>query len=101
LGIAVMAARKDVLSPLHVNVVSQIAGRYQTPEFVGVRTGRYSAKHLLVQAALVPTDGVHPDSQARELLRAAVSEAERWARERGLADSLRDLHFLVDRVTTT
>jgi lysophospholipase L1-like esterase len=67
-----------------------------------VRTGRYSAKqrHLLVQAALVPTDGVHPDAQARELLRAAVSEAERWARERGLADSLPGLHSLVDRVSS-
>jgi len=101
LGNAVMAARDGVRSPLNVNVVFQIAGRYLTPEFAGVRAGRYSAKqrHLLVQAALVPAEIEHPDSQARDLLRAAVAEAERWAQVRGLADSLPELHALVERVT--
>ena len=101
LGNAVMAAREGVQSSLNVNVVYLIAGRYLSPEFSGARTGRYSARqrHLLVQVALVPTDGVHPDEQVHELLRVAVVEAERWAQERRVAVSLPELRDLVDRVT--
>ncbi len=101
LGLAVRSARDDVESPLSVNVVYQIAGRHLTPDFSGVRTGRYSAGNrlLLVQAAFVPDPALDPDVEARRLLQLAATEAEHWAHDHNLADSLPALRALVDLVT--
>jgi hypothetical protein len=56
LGRRVIEVREGVTSPLAVNVVYQIPGRFLEPEFAGVRTGRFSRKEarLLVQVALPP-----------------------------------------------
>jgi hypothetical protein len=104
LGRAVAAAREGTVAPLNVNVVFQVSGNYTEPEFAGVRTGRYqrSTNQLLVQAAVPASmiaDGSRdPDATVRELLRLAIADAETWARQRRLAESLESLHVLAERV---
>lgn len=69
-GRAVRLQREGVVSPLNVNVVFHIGGRFQMPEFEGVRTGTYSKRdrHLMVQAALVPDQTPHARGEVLRLL---------------------------------
>lgn len=100
LGASVRERRGGVESPLNVNVVFQVPGRLLQCEFEGVRTGRYdrSQRHLLVQAA-VPVDRYEEaESVSRELLRAAVDEAERWAIRKRISDGLPQLRELAEEL---
>lgn len=94
----VIAARAGVTSPLRVNAVFFVRGDVSPSlDFTGVRTGRFSRKdaHLMVQAA-VPEGDVEDRTQALlELLRAAIDEAETFARRRRVADNLAGLRALV------
>ena len=101
LGRAVIAERAGVTSPVNINVVFHLAGRHLTPDFTGVRTGRYrkADSHLMVQASLFPEQVTDAEAEVSRLLREAVAEAEQWAKRRHLADSLDRLAALVGRVT--
>ena len=102
LGLRVQRQRAGIESPLNVNVVFQLAGRHDTPDFRGVRTGRYSKSRnwLLVQAAVFPEEVTDAQAEMARLLVDAVAEAETWAKRRGIADALEGLtrlvHSLVD-----
>ncbi len=100
LGRAVMAGREGVTSPLNLNVVFHLAGRYLSPEFTGTRTGRYRKADnlLMVQAALFPHEVADAGAEVHRLLRVAVAEAEQWAQRRRLATSLDALTALVERL---
>jgi hypothetical protein len=90
LGKQVMGAREGVESPLRVNVVFHVDGKLVPNEFTGVRTGRFSKSdsHLLVQAA-VPAGPVEDRRRVLlALLTEGIREAEAFARERGIAESL-------------
>ena len=82
----VIHERGGVTSPLAVHVVYQIPGEHARPDFVGVRTGRFSRKdlRLLVQVALPPEPSADADAEALAMLREAVSLAEDFARKAGL-----------------
>lgn len=101
LGLAVADARTDTTTPLSVNVIFQVAGRYTYPDFEGVRTGRFNpkTKHLLVQAAIpaiiVADHDQDPDSTVRALLVLAIDEAEAWAHRKHVADNLESLRAIV------
>lgn len=95
----VIALRHGVVSPLNVNVVFHVDGHLLPPvDFEGVRTGKFSRRsmHLMVQAA-VPRDEVD-DRRAvlLGLLRAAATEAEAFARHRGIAADLNEIRGIVD-----
>lgn len=94
--------RKDVRSPLHVNVVYHVDGRLVSNEFQGVRTGRFDRRtpELMVQAAVSLTPSDDRRGVLVNLLREAVEEAERFARRKGLADELKELRGLIDRVSS-
>lgn len=101
LGRRVIAVREGVTSPLAVNVVYQIPGHHLEPEFVGVRSGRFSRKdaRLLIQVALPPEPSLEPDQDVRALLREAVELAEDFARQEGMiVGELDGLRGLLDRV---
>jgi hypothetical protein len=98
----VASLRRGVQSPLRVNVVLQIPGEVLTPDFSGVRTGRYSPKErlLLVQAA-VPKDATSSDTRIvlLMLLEAAIEEAEAFAQRRAITSQpLESLRRLVAQV---
>jgi hypothetical protein len=59
-------------------------GRFASPEFSGVRTGRCRKADglLMIQAALIPEQVADADAEVRRLLLAAVDEAELWAQRR-------------------
>ncbi len=93
--------RAGVISPLAVNVVYQIPGEHVSPDFTGVRTGRFSKKNreLLIQVALPSEPSGDPYMEALALLCDAVNEAERFARQQGLVESrLVELHELLGRL---
>jgi hypothetical protein len=101
LGRRVIRARQDVETPLSVNVVYQVPGRFLSPDFIGVRTGRFSKQEvlLLVQVALPPVPSDDAMSDAIALLSEAVGVAEHFGRARGLVDGeLIGLRELVERV---
>jgi len=84
-------------SPLRVNVVYHVDGRLARNEFEGVRTGRFNkAKDLLVVQAATPGG---PSDARREtlinLLSDAVTEAEKYAKKKNIADSLPVIRELV------
>lgn len=97
----VVNVREGVTSPLAVNVVYQIPGEHVSPDFTGVRSGRFSKKgpKLLVQVALPPEPIGDPDEEALALLLEAVNVAERLARQKGLVESrLVELRELLRRL---
>ncbi|GAA4361697.1 hypothetical protein [Angustibacter luteus] len=85
----------EVNSPILVNAVLHVDGRIVPNEFTGVRTGRYD-RHthvLVVQVAMgnhAPVDGDRRTVLVN-LVADALDEAERYAKRRGLADSLPEL----------
>lgn len=93
LTLDVATVTRDVDSPLKVNVIFQVPGNILKPDFEGVRTGHYSKKEasLIVQAALPEDAPDDIEGHLKRLLVAAVDEAERWARRRGVASDLRSL----------
>jgi hypothetical protein len=82
----VQAVRGSADSPLRLNVVFHIPGEIWGPDFVGIRTGRYSEKdrHLMVQVAL--PEGDYSTSVVENLLWSAVAEAENLGHRRKLFD---------------
>lgn len=100
LGLRVGTLRAGVESPLNLNVVFQVPGEVAKPDFQGVRTGRYSkADRLLMIQVALPED-VPPDSDAHlvEAAYAAIDEAERWAKQRGIAEDLTPVREILDRL---
>ena len=82
----VIEVRTGVTTPLAVNVVYQIPGEHAQPDFVGVRSGRFSRKdlRLLVQVALPPEPMADADAEARAYLDRALDVAADYARKEGL-----------------
>ena len=99
---AVIDARpNEAASPLNVNVVFHVDGRLVPNEFTGVRTGRFDrkARHLMVQAAVPP--GAPDPRVLQALLMDAIDEAERFARDRSIADDLSALREIAERASIT
>jgi hypothetical protein len=99
LGRRVVAMRDGLSSPLAINVVYQIPGRFLEPEFEGVRSGRFSRKEalLLIQVALPNNPDADASFEVRRLLRDAVALAEDFARQEGMIEAeLSELRVLVD-----
>jgi hypothetical protein len=101
---AIKSARDATVSPLNINVVFHVSGKYTEPEFEGVRTGTFkrSTSHLMMQAA-VPASMIadasrDPDASVRELLLLAIAEAQTWARRKRLADNLDSIRLLAETV---
>ncbi|HVF75524.1 MAG TPA: hypothetical protein VM938_10790 [Acidimicrobiales bacterium] len=84
----VAEVRDSYSSPFNVNVVFHVpAGRDFTPEFEGIRSGRFSRKErtLMVQVAI--PEGApegEPDQEVRRLLLGAIDLAEDFARMEAL-----------------
>ena len=96
----VMSSSESFDSPLKVNIVYHIAGKYASNEFEGVRTGRFfkSVPLLIVQAA-VPSDEVDdPQSIIVELLHEAISVAEQYAKKKGIATQLTAVRGIADKL---
>lgn len=100
LSVEVRSLRKDVQSPLNVNVVFHVDGRLKRNGFEGVRTGRFDKKKaiLVVQAALAKDDVKDRRAVLLPLLRGAIAEAERYAARKGLAVGLPEIRRLVERL---
>jgi hypothetical protein len=83
-----------------VNVVYHIPGDVLRPQFDGVRTAKFSKAQrlLMVQAALPDDVADDPAAFVRRALKACIEEAETWARDRGIAQALPELHELADLV---
>ena len=96
----VIAARHGVEAALNVNVVFQVPGSIQSPDFEGARTGTFSKKdrHLMVQVALpaaVPDD---PDTYLRDSLAQAMGEVEQWNAKPNRCFELNPLHDILGRL---
>jgi hypothetical protein len=99
----VIAARKDIESPLNLNVVFHVPGSMLKPEFEGVRTGRFSKamQLLMVQVAVPEAVPPDPDEYLLDAVGAAIDEAERWAKRRGMATNLDALRTIAQRTQIT
>ena len=97
LGKQIQEVRRGVHSPLRLNVVYHVDGKLVPNEFTGVRTSRFRKKdaHLLVQAAVPP--GATKDRRAVlvGLLDEAVTEAEDFARQRGISENLAEIRDVI------
>lgn len=94
----IIEVRTGVTTPLAVNVVYQIPGEHAQPDFVGVRSGRFSRKdlRLLVQVALPPEPTADADAEALDYLNQALALAADFARKEGLINGdLTELQGLV------
>jgi hypothetical protein len=101
LGRRVKELRTDMVSPLAVNVVFQVPGRFLTPEFEGIRSGTFSRKErrLMVQVALPLDVSATPDADLRTFVRDAVELAENFAQQEAMiVGRLVDLRDLVARL---
>jgi hypothetical protein len=98
---AVAIAAQEIQTPININVIYQVPGHIIKPDFEGVRTGVYSKskRWLIVQVALPEKAPDDSDAYVRRTLAAAVDEAERWARKRGITDNLDSLRRLVARLS--
>jgi hypothetical protein len=97
----VAEAREGVVSPLAVNVIYQIPGELISPDFEGVRHGRFSRsdRELIIQIALPWEPAGDPDMEVLALLRAAVNVAEDFARQERLTENrLVELRELLARL---
>ena len=104
LGRRIEELRAGVVSPLSVNVVYQIPGRYAEPDFVGVRTGRFARKDsaLIVQVAVPRGDSSDVNADAFAMLHEAVSEAERFAQKRSIVSGpLVGIRSIVDQIAAS
>ena len=100
LALAVQEIRQGTPDgPLNVNVVFHIEGGLVQPEFRGVRSGSYSkrTKHLMIQVAIEHDVSVDKRQKVVELFRAAISEAEEYAKRKRIADDLSYLWDIADR----
>ena len=93
-------ARAGIESPLSVNVVYHIPGEVVDLGWQGVRTGRYDAKarHLMVQVTVPDEPPVDGHAFLLNRLSEAITEAERWASEKGIARDLTSLHAIIGRL---
>jgi hypothetical protein len=89
----VAAAAAEVDAPVSLNVVFHIPGNLASPEFEGVRTGRFSKDQslLMVQVALPEAAAPYAAEFLREAVRRAIAEAARWAEKRRLKSTFRSL----------
>lgn len=101
LATRVIAMREGVPSPVAVNVVYQIPGRFLDPEFEGVRSGCFSRKEarLLIQVALPSNPSSDASADVRRLLWDAVALAEDFAQQEGMIEGqLIELRALFGRL---
>jgi len=101
IGKQIMGVVEGTTSPLAVNVVYQIPGRYLEPEFEGVRSGTFSRKEsfLVVQVALPMKPVANASDEVFAFLRDAVAVAEDFAYQEGMIEGeLADVRELLDRL---
>jgi hypothetical protein len=86
---------------LNLNIVFQVPGNLAQPDFLGVRTGHYAKNRalLIVQVALPEIVPDEPSEYLRSATEAAISEAERWASSKGLAESLPALRQIIQEIS--
>jgi hypothetical protein len=94
-------ARKGIDAPLNLNVVFHVPGNMLKPEFVGVRTGRFSKARalLMVQAALPEAPPPNPMGYLKDVILQAIDEAERWAVRRRVAADLSKQRDILERAS--
>jgi hypothetical protein len=94
------AVREDVRSPISVNVIFHVDGRLIPNDFEGLRKGPAARQGRSVQRRRRVPKHVSADQPEIliNLLREAVSAAERAGRKKGIAESLPELHSLVENL---
>lgn len=90
---------RDVTSPMELNVVYFLDGKYVPLDFEGVRVARFSKGNgLLVQAA-VPPDVTEGDrGLLLALLEGGIDLAEEYARRRNISDDLNSIRGIYERL---
>ena len=85
--------------PLNVNVVFHVEGGLVQPEFRGVRSGSYSkrTRHLMIQVAVEHDVTADKRQTVVDLFRAALTEAEQYAKRKRIADDLSYLWDIAER----
>ena len=99
LSIRIDDARKGVDASLNLNVVFHVPGNMLKPEFVGVRTGRFSKSRALLMVQVAVPEEVPPDpmSYLKDAVHAAINEAARWAATRKVPIDASKLREVLDR----
>jgi len=94
-------ARNGIDAPLNLNVVFHVPGNILKPEFVGVRTGRFSKSRALLMVQVAVPEEVPPDPMAylKTAIDAAIDEAARWAVKRKVPIDVSKLRFILERAT--
>jgi hypothetical protein len=84
---------------LKLNVVFHVPGNVFKPEFVGVRTGRYSKREamLMVQVAVPEEEPLDPAHDVKNAVSAAIDEAARWAGKRKVPIDVSELRGILER----
>jgi hypothetical protein len=93
--------REGVRSPLNVGVMFHVPGELLPDKaFVGARRGGYTKwiNVLRVDAAVPRALPLDLSSHVRQLMDDAVTVAEEFAREQGIADALPELRAIIARI---
>jgi hypothetical protein len=87
-------------SPLRVNVVLQIPGRFIGVDFQGARTSKFSKKsmHLMIQVALPEAPPENPQQYLQARMIEAIDLAESWAIHRGYVRDLNPLRSIIEQL---
>jgi hypothetical protein len=87
-------------SPLRVQAVFHVPGRFIRPDYQGLRTGSYlrSDNILVVQIALPELAPVDPMPYLLERLNDVIGVAESWAQRKSVRVPLAELRKLVSRL---
>ncbi|GGA16847.1 hypothetical protein [Dyella nitratireducens] len=99
LTIRIGEAGRGIEAPLNLNVVFQVPGNMLKPEFVGVRTGRFSKPRalLMVQVAVPEEVPLDPRNYLKGTIHAAIDEAARWAVKRKVPIDVSKLFDILER----
>lgn len=91
---------EPLTSPFALGVGFLAKGRYVEPDFEGVKVGRFSRRHNLleVSATLPETLPGDPLTEIISVLHQAVDEARAYARKKKIADDLPSLRRAVERL---
>jgi hypothetical protein len=98
------AARGDIVSPLALNVVFHVPGQFLTPEFTGLRTGRFSKKDLTLMVQVAMPDVPAPPNAVPllyDLVADAIDLAEEFAlRRKAISTPLNELREILATART-
>lgn len=99
LSIRISEARKGVDASLNLNVVFHVPGNMLKPQFVGVRTGRFSKSRALLMVQVAVPEEVPPDPMAyiKTAIHAAIDEAAQWALKRKVPIDVSRLRYILER----